>query len=116
LNAADPRPALPRRGLRCLALAAAAFLAQPATAQDTDSERIERRRVGPGETVTRSLECPARAQVTGGGYHLFGQPEDRMDFVVTGSYPLGDRRWQVEVMNISDATLPLTFRIYIICQ
>ena len=98
-----------------LAATIAVTLAVPAAAQDTSSERIERRRVEPGETVVRNLQCPARMQVTGGGYHLFGQPDDRVDFVVTGNYPLGDSQWQVEVKNITDGNLPLTFRIYIIC-
>ncbi len=80
-----------------------------------ETERFERKRVSAGEEVTRTVTCPRGHTLTGGGYALYNLPDDRIEFMVTASYPL-DEGWRVELRNISDSAQPLAFRIYALCM
>ena len=90
-----------------------AVFAAPATAERVD-DRYERKRVEPGELISRTIECP-RGAATGGGYYLPGQPDDRVLFNVTANFPLADGRWRVDLRNVSGENQPLVLQIYAIC-
>ncbi|KMW57801.1 hypothetical protein AIOL_002769 [Candidatus Rhodobacter oscarellae] len=80
-----------------------------------ETERFERKRVSAGEEVAREVPCPRGYNLTSGGYALYNLPDDRADFLVTASYPHEDG-WRVEIRNVSDRPLPLTFRVYALCS
>jgi len=96
----------------CSALLLAA-LAAPAAADRVD-DRYERKRVAPGELISRTIGCPVGEAVSG-GYLLPGQPDDRIVFNVTANFPLADGRWRVDLRNVSGENQPLTLQIYAIC-
>lgn len=100
-----------------LTLAAiSALMAFPAAADITrETERFERRRVSAGEEVSRTVDCPRSTTLTGGGYALYNLPDDRIEYMVTASYPF-DNGWRVEIRNVSDGPQPLTLRVYALCQ
>lgn len=97
----------------------AAMLALGGTALQAETiretERFERKRVSAGEEVAREVACPRGFALSGGGYALYNLPDDRADFLVTASYPHEDG-WRVEIRNVSDGALPLTFRVYALCS
>jgi len=103
------------RGHCALALGAFFSLAlvSPALAERVD-DRYERKRVAPGELISRSVAC-VRGDLTGGGYFIPGQPEDRIVFNVTANFPLADGRWRVDLRNVSDRAQPLTLLVYALC-
>ena len=80
-----------------------------------ETERFERKRVSAGEEVSREVPCPRGYALSGGGYALYNLPDDRADFLVTASYP-HEGGWRVEIRNVSNAALPLTFRVYALCS
>ena len=93
--------------------ALAACLAGPALAERVD-DRYERKRVSPGELVSRTVECRT-GTLTGGGYYLPGQPDNRVLFNVTANFPLADGRWRVDLRNVSGSDQPLVLQIYALC-
>ncbi|MEL7117169.1 MAG: hypothetical protein AAGP08_16560, partial [Pseudomonadota bacterium] len=98
-----------------LAGALAVVTAAPLAADTIrETERFERKRVSAGEEVAREVPCPRGYALSGGGYALYNLPDDRADFLVTASYPHEDG-WRVEIRNVSDGSLPLTFRVYALC-
>lgn len=99
-------------GLAALALASQVGAAGAETLRET--ERFERKRVSAGEEVAREVPCPKGYALSGGGFALYNLPDDRADFLVTASYPHDDG-WRVEIRNVSDGPLPLTFRVYALC-
>ena len=99
---------------QCIKIVAALALATPAWATHREDDVYERKRVVPGEMVSRSLGC-AEGELTGGGYNIPGQPENGAPFNITANYPLADGRWRVDLRNISDETQELTLRIYVLC-
>ena len=80
-----------------------------------ETERFERKRVSEGEEVAREVPCPQGYALISGGFALYNLPDDRADFLVTASYPHVDG-WRVEIRNVSDRSLPLTFRVYAMCS
>ncbi len=104
------------RMIRALVCTSAVLLAVPASADILrETERFERKRVIPGEEVARVVDCPAGYDLTGGGYALYNLPNDKIEFIVTASYPFNDG-WRVELRNITDTNQPLTFRVYALCS
>ncbi len=97
--------------LSALAIAVA-LPAGAATHRETDL--YERKRVEPGELIVRTVACKS-GDLTGGGYLLSGQPEDRILYNVTASFPLADGRWRVDLRNVSGERQPLTLRVYVLC-
>ena len=79
-----------------------------------ESDRYVRKRVEPGELVSRTLGCD-RGELTGGGYLITGQPENKSLFNVTANFPLSDGRWRVDLRNVSGENQPLTLQIYALC-
>ena len=79
-----------------------------------ESDRYVRKQVRAGELVSRTLGCDS-GELTGGGYLITGQPEDRVLFNVTASFPLSDGRWRVDLRNVSGEDQPLTLQIYALC-
>lgn len=98
------------------ALAAAAILLAGSAQADVFrvSERFERKRVNINEEVSKTVDCPPRTTLTGGGYALYNLPADRIDFKVTASYPFQDG-WRVEIRNASGKPQPLAMRLYALC-
>ena len=78
------------------------------------SERFERKRVNIDEEVSKTVDCPRGTTLTGGGYALYNLPSDRIDFMVTASYPFQDG-WRVEIRNTSGKPQPLAMRLYALC-
>ena len=92
----------------------AALLAAPVAADIVrETDRYERARILPGETISRTLGC-RNGDVAGGGYWLT-EADDPAAFRVTANFPLLDDRWRVDVMNVSDRNQPLTLRLYVLC-
>ncbi len=89
-------------------------LATPALAIHREDDLYERKRVTPGEFITRTVTC-ATGEMTGGGYQISGAPEDVIAFNVTANYPLSDGRWRVALRNVTDENQELTLRIYVLC-
>ncbi|MFN3144741.1 MAG: hypothetical protein ACE368_05495 [Paracoccaceae bacterium] len=104
-----------RLWLSALALALALPAACPAVAAThRETDLYERKRVEPGELIVRTLGCKS-GDLTGGGYMISGQPEDRILYNVTASFPLADGRWRVDLRNVSGERQPLTLRVYVLC-
>jgi hypothetical protein len=97
-----------------LALAVSVFATTAAQAIHRESDRYVRKRVENGELISRTLGCD-KGQLTGGGYLLSGQPEDRILFNVIANFPLSDGRWRVDLRNVSGQDQPLTLQIYALC-
>ncbi len=90
----------------------AAGMAQAGVHREHD--RYERKRVQAGELISRTLGC-REGQLTGGGFLILGQPEDRVIYGVTASFPLSDGRWRVDLRNVSGETQELNMVIYVLC-
>jgi len=93
---------------------AATLITTVAQAFHRESDRYVRKRVQAGELVSRTLGCDT-GKLTGGGYLITGQPEDKSIFNVTANFPLSDGRWRVDLRNVSGQDQPLTLQIYALC-
>jgi len=103
-----------RNWLKGAVALAVLLTAGSAQAIHREDDRYVRKRVEPGELISRTLGCGA-GDLTGGGYLLLGQPEDRVLFNVTASFPLADGRWRVDLRNVSGERQELTLQIYALC-
>ncbi|QQA42801.1 hypothetical protein [Pelagovum pacificum] len=102
--------------VRITTLALLCLVAAPATAQERESERYERKRLSAGEVVSRTYECSGGMTAISGGYRLYGQPDNSIDFMVVANYPDGRGGWRIDIRNVTDRAQELAFRIYAICQ
>ena len=92
----------------------ASLLAPMAQAIHREDDRYVRKRVDAGELISRTLGC-RKGDLTGGGYLIIGQPENKAIFNVTANFPLSDGRWRVDLRNVSGEDQPLTLQIYALC-
>ena len=92
----------------------AAMAATSAYANHRESDRYVRKQVKAGELISRTLGCDT-GDLTGGGYYIAGQPENKSIFNVTANFPLSDGRWRVDLRNVSGEDQPLTLQIYALC-
>ena len=100
---------------RSLILTLIATLATTAAqANHRESDRYVRKQVDAGELVSRTLGCKT-GELTGGGYYIAGQPDNKSIFNVTANFPLADGRWRVDLRNVSGEDQPLTLQIYALC-
>ena len=118
-HAAIPSPGPFRRGPASGVVTGAVALAiclsaGAAQALHREDARYVRKKVEAGELISRTLGCKT-GELTGGGYLITGQPEDRVLFNVTASFPLSDGRWRVDLRNVSGQEQPLTLQIYALC-
>ncbi len=100
---------------RAILLACAMMISATATqAIHREDDRYVRKQVKAGELISRTLGC-REGELTGGGYLITGQPENKAIFNVTASFPLADGRWRVDLRNVSGEDQPLTLQIYALC-
>jgi len=97
-----------------IAVATTVFATTAAQAIHRESDRYVRKRVETGELVSRTLGCD-KGDLTGGGYLISGQPDDKILFNVIANFPLSDGRWRVDLRNVSGEDQPLTLQIYALC-
>jgi hypothetical protein len=70
--------------------------------------------VQPGDSMSKTLSCPAGKRVLGGGFVFDGGPLGYVPAIM-GNYAMDDTTWRIDMKNTTAAFANLSYWIVITC-